>query len=74
MKGEKLMKDIDYLLMERDLNALKQTLTMDETDVKTSINIILNYIDRKLSYQPMKIDISYDDVTDIITIRREIKK
>ena len=68
------MQDIDYLLMERDLTALKQTLSIDETDVKTSINIIINYIEKKLSYQPMKIDISYDDVTDIITIRREIKK
>lgn len=68
------MQDIDYLLLQRDLSALKQTLSMDETDVKTSINIIINYIDRKLSYQPMKIDISYDDVTDIITIKREIKK
>lgn len=68
------MQDIDYLLLQRDLSALKQTLSMDDTDVKTSINIIINYIDRKLSYQPMKIDISYDDVTDIITIKREIKK
>lgn len=68
------MQDIDYLLLQRDLSALKQTLSMDETDVKTSINIIINYIERKLSYQPMKIDISYDDVTDIITIKREIKK
>lgn len=68
------MQDIDYLLLQRDLLALKQTLSMDETDVKTSINIIINYIEKKLSYQPMKIDISYDDVTDIITIKREIKK
>lgn len=68
------MQDIDYLLLQRDLLALKQTLSMDETDVKTSINIINDYIERKLSYQPMKIDISYDDVTDTITIKREIKK
>lgn len=73
MKGEKLMQELDYLLVQRDLNQLKQTLTIDDTDVKTSINIINAYIDRKLSYQPKIIDITYNDVTDIITIKREIK-
>lgn len=66
------MQELDYLLIQRDLNQLKQTLT-DEMDVKTSINIINAYIDRKLSYQPKIIDITYDDVKDIITIKREIK-
>ena len=74
MKGEKLMQELDYLLVQRDLNQLKQTLTIDDTDVKTSINIINAYIDRKLSYQPKIIDITYNDVTDIITIKREIRK
>ena len=73
MKGEKLMQELDYLLVQRDLNQLKQTLKLDDTDVKTSINIINSYIDRKLSYQPKIIDITYNDVTDIITIKREIK-
>lgn len=67
------MQELDYLLVQRDLNQLKQTLTIDDTDVKTSINIINAYIDRKLSYQPKIIDITYNDVTDIITIKREIK-
>lgn len=68
------MQELDYLLVQRDLNQLKQTLTIDDTDVKTSINIINSYIDRKLSYQPKIIDITYNDVTDIITIKREIRK
>ena len=67
------MQELDYLLVQRDLNQLKQTLKLDDTDVKTSINIINSYIDRKLSYQPKIIDITYNDVTDIITIKREIK-
>lgn len=68
------MQELDYLLVQRDLNQLKQTLKLDDTDVKTSINIINSYIDRKLSYQPKIIDITYNDVTDIITIKREIRK
>lgn len=67
------MQELDYLLIQRDLNQLKQTLKVEDTDVKTSINIINAYIDRKLSYQPKHIDVIYDDVTDIITIKREIK-